>query len=52
MTRRGLSIVDVRERIAQEAARLVNEHGIKDYRLAKHKAAQRLGVRRSRSTTK
>lgn len=45
MIRRGLSIVELREKLAQEAARLVNEHGIKDYRLAKRKAAQRLGVR-------
>lgn len=45
MARRGLGSVELRERLAQEAARLVNEHGIQDYGLAKRKAAQRLGVR-------
>lgn len=45
MARRGLGSVDLRDRLAQEAARLVNEHGIQDYGLAKRKAAQRLGVR-------
>lgn len=45
MARRGFGSVDLRERLAQEAARLVNEHGIQDYGLAKRKAAQRLGVR-------
>lgn len=33
-----------RHRVAQEAARLMTEHGIRDYRLAKTKAASRLGV--------
>lgn len=33
-----------RERIAQEAARLISEEGIQDYYLAKQKAAQRLAV--------
>lgn len=32
-----------RLRIAQEAARLMSEHGIRDFRHAKRKAAQRLG---------
>jgi hypothetical protein len=45
MARRGFGSVELRERLAQEAARLVNEHGIQDYGLAKRKAAQRLGVR-------
>ena len=45
MARRWLGSVELRERLAQEAARLVNEHGIQDYGLAKRKAAQRLGVR-------
>jgi len=45
MARRGLGSLELRERLAQEAARLVNEHGIQDYGLAKRKAAQRLGVR-------
>lgn len=33
-----------RSRIAQEAARLMSEHGIRDYRRAKLKAARRLGI--------
>jgi hypothetical protein len=35
----------VRERLAQEAARLMIEGGIEDFHLAKRKAAERLGVR-------
>lgn len=35
----------LRERLAQAAARLMIEHGIKDFGLAKRKAAERLGVR-------
>lgn len=35
----------LRRRIALEAARLISEHGMRDYRMAKHKAAQHLGVR-------
>jgi hypothetical protein len=35
---------NLRARLAQEAARLMIEHGIGDFRLAKHKAAARLGV--------
>lgn len=34
----------VRHSVAHEAARLMREHGIKDYFLAKRKAADRLGV--------
>lgn len=34
----------VRYSVAHEAARLMREHGIKDYLLAKRKAAERLGV--------
>lgn len=34
----------MRRRIALEAARLISEHGIRDYRQAKLKAAQRLGI--------
>jgi len=45
MARRALVSIELRERLAQEAARLVNEHGIRDYGLAKRKAAQNLGVR-------
>lgn len=33
-----------RRRIAQEAARLMSEHGIRDYHRAKLKAAERLGI--------
>ena len=38
---------DLRERLAQEAARLMVEGGIEDFGLAKRKAAERLGVRAS-----
>lgn len=38
----------VRERLAQEAARFMIEHGIVDYRLAKRKAAERLAVNGTR----
>lgn len=34
----------LRRRVALEAARLISEHGIRDYRQAKLKAAQRLGI--------
>lgn len=33
-----------RRRIAVEAARLISEHGIRDFYLAKRKAAERLGI--------
>src|SRR5699024_10044249 len=33
-----------RYRVAQEAARLISEHAIHDYRRAKLKAAERLGI--------
>ena len=33
-----------RQRLAIEAARLMSEHGIRDYHQARHKAAQRLGI--------
>ena len=33
-----------RQVVAQEAARIIVDHGIRDYRLAKKKAAERLGV--------
>lgn len=36
---------DVRLELAEEAARLMVEHGIQDFSLAKRKAAERLGVR-------
>jgi hypothetical protein len=35
---------ELRERLAQESARLMIEHGIADFRLAKRKAAERLAV--------
>jgi hypothetical protein len=35
----------LRRRVALEAARLISEQGIRDYRMAKRKAAQRIGVR-------
>lgn len=34
----------LRRRVALEAARLISEHGILDYRMAKRKAAQHIGV--------
>ncbi len=33
-----------RQVVAQEAARIIVDHGIRDYRVAKQKAAERLGV--------
>ena len=36
--------LELRERLAQESARLMIEHGILDYGLAKRKAAERLAV--------
>ncbi len=33
-----------RQVVAQEAARIIVDHGIRDYRLAKQKAAERLGI--------
>ncbi len=35
----------LREQLAEEAARLIHDHGIQDYGLAKRKAAERFGVR-------
>jgi hypothetical protein len=35
---------DMRKALAQEAARIMAEHGIEDYLQAKRKAADRLGV--------
>ncbi|MBS0557551.1 MAG: hypothetical protein JSR27_09100 [Proteobacteria bacterium] len=34
----------LRRRVALEAARLISEHGLRDYHAAKRKAAQRLGI--------
>jgi hypothetical protein len=39
------STVELRQRVAQEAARLMAENGIEDFGLAKRKATERLGVR-------
>jgi hypothetical protein len=36
---------DQRQRVAEQAARIISEQGITDFRLAKHKAAERCGVR-------
>ncbi|HJR71191.1 MAG TPA: hypothetical protein VKA43_14205 [Gammaproteobacteria bacterium] len=36
---------ELRQELADEAARLMAEHGIADYSLAKRKAAERLGIR-------
>lgn len=45
MTRpRAIRGDDVRRALAQEAARLMVEHGVDDYLFAKRKAAERLGV--------
>ncbi len=48
-SRRGIgspsAAAALRERLAQAAARLMIEHGIKDFGLAKRKAAERLGVK-------
>ena len=35
-----------RQVVAQEAARIIVDHGIRDYRVAKQKAAERLGMNR------
>ncbi len=35
---------NMRQRISQEAARLISEHGIKDFLMAKQKAANSLGI--------
>jgi hypothetical protein len=37
--------LDLRQQLADEAARLMAEHGIQDFAQAKRKAAERLGVR-------
>ncbi|HEX5420728.1 MAG TPA: hypothetical protein VFY39_12075 [Gammaproteobacteria bacterium] len=41
----GFASAALRERLAQAAARLMIEHGIRDFGLAKRKAAERLGVK-------
>ena len=44
MTKRGIPTSGLREQLADEAARLIRDHGIQDYGLAKRKAAARFGV--------
>lgn len=39
-----ISANDLRQRVAEEAARLIYEEGYRDYRLAKQKAATRMGA--------
>jgi len=45
--KRALSTEVLREQLAQEAARLIVDHGMHDYGQAKRKAALRFGVRES-----
>jgi len=42
--RRNSESERARQVLAQEAARIIVDHGIRDYRVAKQKAAERLGV--------
>ena len=42
--RRNSESERARQVLAQEAARIIVDHGIRDYRIAKQKAAERLGV--------
>lgn len=44
MSRAATRVEQLRRAIAQEAARIMSEHGIDDYLLAKRKAAERLGL--------
>lgn len=44
MARRNTFHPDLREQVAEEAARLIRDHGIQDYGFAKRKAAARFGV--------
>ena len=44
MSRASTRAEQLRRAIAQEAARIMSEHGIDDYLLAKRKAAERLGA--------
>jgi hypothetical protein len=46
-SKRGFNSEVLREQLAQEAARLIVDHGMHDYGQAKRKAAQRFGVRES-----
>jgi hypothetical protein len=47
MSRRHFT--DLRQRVAEEAARIINEQGVTDFKLAKHKAAERCGMREFRN---
>lgn len=47
MSRRHFT--DLRLRVAEEAARIISEQGIADFKLAKHKAAERCGLRELRN---
>jgi hypothetical protein len=42
--RRNSETERARQVLAQEAARIIVDHGVRDYRVAKQKAAERLGV--------
>ena len=42
--RRNSESERARQVLAQEAARIIVDHGIRDYRVAKQKAAERLGI--------
>ena len=44
MARKTVRSQQLRIRVAQQAARLIAEHGIRDYQLAKRKAAEQLGL--------
>ena len=42
--RRNSESERARQVLAQEAARIIVDHGVRDYRVAKQKAAERLGI--------
>jgi len=42
--KRNIESSRARQVVAQEAARIIVDHGVRDYRVAKQKAAERLGV--------
>jgi len=44
MARKAVRSQQLRSRVAQQAARLIAEHGIRDYQLAKRKAAEQLNL--------
>ena len=44
MARKAVRSQQLRIRVAQQAARLIADHGIRDYQLAKRKAAEQLGL--------